>query len=186
MGKTGWGDPGGTRRICLCLSVSLLQGQPEEDPQRATYAQVHHSRFGTGGVANSSPLNREFLDRKDRHTGGDRQTSVLSGESFPLQAPTKCTPQHQVYTFPLTISTLGCCIWGSPGCDLCPAVKCDTEMGELYLLLPSQRSPDETNEISALASTSPGRPWPLPHSGPSEDIVSTLWTLTDDPASMDT
>ena len=70
-----WVSTVGTRIHWLCLTVSLQQNRPDDDPQGLTYTQVTRStsRPRQGMAASPSPLSEELLDTKGRETEEDRQ-----------------------------------------------------------------------------------------------------------------
>ena len=65
----------GTRIRWFCLTVSLRQNRPHDDPQAVTCVQVTSStsRLRKGMAASPSPLSEELLDTKGRETEEDRQ-----------------------------------------------------------------------------------------------------------------
>ena len=131
----------GTKIRWFCLTVSLQQNRPHDDPQGLTYTQVTRStsRPRQGMAASPSPLSEELLDTKGRQAEEDRQMDSQVGPvlSRPQASPTPTTfhPSH----FP---PAPGCCICCPPGCDLRPADPLGPQTGDKGTLrLPVRGTP---------------------------------------------
>jgi hypothetical protein len=174
MGKTGWGDPDGSRKVCLCLTVSLLQVTPEEDLQGVTYIEVKHSRLKRGRAASHSLISRELLHTKDTLVDWDRQVDTQVGLVFPRPwlPNTKCAPS-------LSLSPLQAATPKSP--QEVTYAQLALRQGKLPLFLPVRAAqlrpagsliwcqpPQGDHESSLLEG--PQRTWNLP-----------WWILTDEP-----
>jgi hypothetical protein len=125
-----------------------------------------------GGV----PEHEGHMSRKG-HTGGQ------SGGSCPPWAPGSPTPSVHILYHSLYQD---CCIRGSPGCDLCTVVQCDTQTGNnCSSFLPVRGALLRPESSQLLCPPAQGDPDPSLHAGVSESTGPALVDTNDEPPIVD-